>query len=502
MNILIRYTRPLMLCLLAAALLAPELSWAHGTTGYPISRAANCKVTGGHWSGTVNDKGCADAAAIHSNDAEKAYPVDHFHEFAINTWSATTPIDQILAQLKPGMVCSANDSNKRSMDVPTPDWKKTHLQPGTTVDIQLLMTAVHVPSRAFVYITKPGFNSATTAVSTSDLIPLGGVHTLTTTKPDWQNLQPPVSSILGTGGYVLLPTPIPGGLTGSAVIVVIWARDDGPGETFVNCSDVSFDNPGNPGNPTANDLGPTLDPGTQIAKPGDTIRHRVISKGVDVSDVKILLTPTNLPPGMWMTELRQKITTPGLEIGEMLNNKIIYNTVDPGANHTWFTDKDAQQVTSVLAGGGPAPTPTPRITGPIQMMSGQTYTFTGELINAQNTVLYSWAPVVQTQNTSSKTVSGPAPMVAQPTKFTVRLNTRDGPTGPNYVATFDTTVVPPNSGGNPPYVEGSSYNAGDKVSHNGKNYECKPWPFSGWCGAKGYEPGHANGNWVNAWIEL
>ncbi len=505
MNILIRHTRHLVLCLLAATLLAPELSWAHGETGYPISRGANCKVTGGHWSGTINDKGCATAAAIHSTDAEKAYPVDHFHEFAINTWSATTPIDEILSLLKPGMVCSANDSKKRSMDVPNPDWKKTYLQSGTTVDIQLLMTAIHVPSRAFVFITKPGFNSATTAVSATDLVPLGGVHTLTSAKTNWQSLQPPISSILSTAGYVILPTPIPGGLTGSAVIVVIWARDDGPGETFVNCSDVIFENPGNP---TANDLGPTLDPGTQIAKPGDTIRHRVISKGTDVSDVKILITEQNIAPIQWMTELKQKITTPGLAIGEMKNNQIVYNNVDAEKNHTWFTDKDAQQVSSVLSDEGPGPIdptpPTAHITGPTVVKSGQAITFSGAGSSAKNgTPLYQWTFQLLQGPQNGPTASGNALVVTTPTQSQARLNVRDPKNGKNAQAVLDFTVMPDSGGTHPDYKEGTAYKDGDIVTHNGKNYKCKPHPYTAWCAGAGwaYAPGSGTA-WQQAWDEV
>lgn len=43
----------------------------------------------------------------------------------------------------------------------------------------------------------------------------------------------------------------------------------------------------------------------------------------------------------------------------------------------------------------------------------------------------------------------------------------------------------------PPYEAGKSYGAGDVVSNVGALYQCKEFPYSGWCGASPYhyEPG-------------
>ncbi|WP_207001640.1 glycosyl hydrolase family 18 protein [Trinickia mobilis] len=66
-----------------------------------------------------------------------------------------------------------------------------------------------------------------------------------------------------------------------------------------------------------------------------------------------------------------------------------------------------------------------------------------------------------------------------------------------------------NSGGNggdgsahPQYSAGTAYQAGDIVSNNGKSYECKPWPYTGWCSQSPthYEPGVGSA-WDDAWIE-
>lgn len=59
------------------------------------------------------------------------------------------------------------------------------------------------------------------------------------------------------------------------------------------------------------------------------------------------------------------------------------------------------------------------------------------------------------------------------------------------------------NGDYPAYVPNGNYQGGDRVSHQGGNYQCKPWPYSGWCGgtASHYAPGTGSA-WNEAWIQL
>jgi len=52
----------------------------------------------------------------------------------------------------------------------------------------------------------------------------------------------------------------------------------------------------------------------------------------------------------------------------------------------------------------------------------------------------------------------------------------------------------------PAYQAGTAYKAGDIVSNVGALYECKEFPYSGWCGASPYhyEPG-VGAVWADAW---
>jgi peptidoglycan/xylan/chitin deacetylase (PgdA/CDA1 family) len=51
----------------------------------------------------------------------------------------------------------------------------------------------------------------------------------------------------------------------------------------------------------------------------------------------------------------------------------------------------------------------------------------------------------------------------------------------------------------PAYRSGVAYGPGERVSNVGSIYQCKPWPYSGWCGAgSAYEPG-VGWAWQDAW---
>jgi hypothetical protein len=51
---------------------------------------------------------------------------------------------------------------------------------------------------------------------------------------------------------------------------------------------------------------------------------------------------------------------------------------------------------------------------------------------------------------------------------------------------------------NPAWVSGGAYTAGSLVSRNSVNYQCRPWPNSGWCPS--YDP--ASGFGADAWTSL
>jgi aryl-phospho-beta-D-glucosidase BglC (GH1 family) len=63
------------------------------------------------------------------------------------------------------------------------------------------------------------------------------------------------------------------------------------------------------------------------------------------------------------------------------------------------------------------------------------------------------------------------------------------------------TVVTNSCAGIPQFVENGGYVAGSKVQNAGNQYQCKPYPYSGWCNgaAWAYAPGTGS-YWTDAWI--
>lgn len=63
------------------------------------------------------------------------------------------------------------------------------------------------------------------------------------------------------------------------------------------------------------------------------------------------------------------------------------------------------------------------------------------------------------------------------------------------------TVTPP-PGDYPPFQAGTNYQAGDIVvaADNGL-YQCKPWPYTGWCSSASYAPADSL-YWQDAWDKL
>jgi len=52
------------------------------------------------------------------------------------------------------------------------------------------------------------------------------------------------------------------------------------------------------------------------------------------------------------------------------------------------------------------------------------------------------------------------------------------------------------------YVENGGYGPGSRVKNNNRQYECRPFPYSGWCNGAAWAYGPGNGAyWADAWID-
>lgn len=114
---------------------------------------------------------------------------------------------------------------------------------------------------------------------------------------------------------------------------------------------------------------------------------------------------------------------------------------------------------------------------------------------------YSGASLLGTDNTSPFSFNF-TNVVAGSYALTAKATDNGGGTGTSAIVNI--TV----SGGGsdncssiPQYVENGGYSAGSNVKNAATQYECKPFPFSGWCNGAAwtYAPGTGT-NWQDAWI--
>ncbi|CAH1548371.1 immunoglobulin-like domain-containing protein [Vibrio rotiferianus] len=72
----------------------------------------------------------------------------------------------------------------------------------------------------------------------------------------------------------------------------------------------------------------------------------------------------------------------------------------------------------------------------------------------------------------------------------------------NQTTTAQRSVIVSDGSSYPPYESGKTYEAGDIVTgSDGNLYQCKPWPYTGWCSNPSYAPGETI-YWSDAWDKL
>lgn len=191
---------------------------------------------------------------------------------------------------------------------------------------------------------------------------------------------------------------------------------------------------------------------------------------------------------------------------------------DTGTNETYsfkLTVTDNQNATSTdmvnvkaLFGSVPDNTPpTADLNGPIQAEAGDQVVLdaSGSSDPDGDTLTYSWSSSDVALTDNGQGASFVAPEFAQDTNVSVSVTVSDGTASDT--ARLSILVKAKDDGGNPDqypqYVEGTPYQAGDRVTNAGSNYECKPFPYSGWCSgvAWAYAPGTGSA-WGDAWTKL
>ena len=501
MNNLQRYTRNLINWVLALAILMPALAIAHGGVDTPVARQIYCKMLPDFWSGSPSDAGCA-ALARKSGQ----YPGQQWNEVAhLIRAPGYEDLETVKREVPDGKLCSAADSKKDGLNLVSDDWHRTDVTPQNgKMDVRIIGTAPHVPSFARVFLTKPGFDPTRAPLTWNDLTL---IHTeqFTVAQTNWGNKPPAISA----SGYFKMSVPVPAQQSGKATLFVQWQRIDPAGEGFYNCSDINLVGAAVP--ERWYDLGQFIDTVMNDLKPGDAVHFRILDntpQAKEVVDITLPITQANLDPKVWGQQLAGQVNSSIAKIGEKDGATIVFNSADPRANSVFVLAEGYSKAMAIIPGGetpvNPAP-PVARITGPTSLKSGQAFTFSGTGSTGSNgQLLYQWAVPGMTGAQNAANVSGTAYTVTEATPFKARLNVRDQQNGKTSQAEFDFTVTPDSGGGEyPAYVEGTPYKAGDTVSNRGKNYRCKPHPYTAWCAgaAWAYAPGTGTA-WDQAWDEM
>jgi len=156
--------------------------------------------------------------------------------------------------------------------------------------------------------------------------------------------------------------------------------------------------------------------------------------------------------------------------------------------------KAKEQVPEVIA-------PQAKLSGPAKVRAGERVTLSGKG-SVGTDLRYRWtAPAgisAATLDQADLSFVAPAATKDTPYRFTLTVSNARGEAQASHTVTV---TAQPAVGGVPQYQVGTTYKAGDKVQNGGKTYECKLWPYEGWCSASPshYAPGTGS-HWRDAWI--
>ncbi|MEM5552192.1 N-acetylglucosamine-binding protein GbpA [Pseudoalteromonas sp. NEC-BIFX-2020_002] len=324
---------------------------------------------------------------------------------------------------------------------------------------------------------------------------------------------------------------VPSDRSGYHIVLGVWDVADTP-MSFYNVVDVMIDN-GDTSNVSWQDVG---DIGTgRDLKVGDKVKTRVFGDSKELPSLQTVLEITTTEQGLsenWTLALAQKIneSQSWLQAGQLNEDK----NIEPISGRNEIFAQSNSGISSVELAFEMAPLPKPNFT-----VSGlaHNYVIKDGAISFDFTINISTKAVISaTLNKSYNSVQSKTYQVdAGQSQLT--LDYPHAQAGHynlviSYVAHNGTTdkksfhlniaeqstgtpgepvppVTPPNTDADFIFPENlSSYKANTIVLQpkNGKVYQCKPWPYNGYCvqwseGSNQYEPG-VGLYWNMAWIEL
>ncbi|WP_087018668.1 lytic polysaccharide monooxygenase [Thaumasiovibrio subtropicus] len=476
--------------------LAPLFANAHGYTTFPKARQVICAEQGGHWGSsngsTISNLGCR--AAFQESGT---YPFVQINEFAANVARYDVP-EAVKSVVKDGNICSGGDNSKSGMSVASEHWTRTTMAAGQTFTLEFLATAPHNPSYWEIYLSKPGYRAESSRLTWNDLEQIGYVGDI-----------PVISK--NNGRYYEFDVTLPAGRTGDATLMVRWQREDPAGEGFYNCSDIRFE--GDAPAPVWSAIGPFLKAGFAPSE-GESVWFRLFdAQGSELVFEKLPITAQNI--AQWQQELA---TTLNGQHGSLIQvgvadgeGNIQFNAADLYANQVYVTDTQFSYAMDLRV----------EVVAPDVTVTGIAPNYTLDANNQAvieaafaSADVYPIALVVKdSQGVTVDQQIGNSPatlsvVVSQAGTYTVESFATDAE-GKEWPLSSVTTSVTAPSNGEYDFVfpDGLAiYKAGTKVlGADGGIYECKPFPYEGWCriytaAQNHYEPG-VGSNWTDAWIK-
>jgi len=338
---------------------------------------------------------------------------------------------------------------------------------------------------------------------------------MTVAKTNWGSTPP---TIPGANGFFEFNVPIPANRTGDAVLFTRWQREDPDGEGFYNCSDITLEGSSAP--VQLIDLGPFIEPVMDRLKAGDAVHFRLFDNtpaAKEVVDITLPITQSNLNPNIWGKQLADKIAPTIARVGEKDGDNVVFNLTDASANSVFALAKGYSKAMAITPGGDPGPVdprpPIAVIKAHPPVKSGENFTMdsAGSVVYNPGAMGWHWSNNFHAGDFYNSTAVFKAPEVQESTDYIVYLVVYDNKNKTSK-KTQTMVTVNPRDETTPEYEyvfpdQLSAYKSGTRVYQpkNKKVYECKPFPYSGFCKqwtatTTQYEPG-VGSNSSDAWIE-
>lgn len=472
----------------AALFAMPSVSHAHGYVETPPDRIWMCRTNDNK--DNPQSEGCRA-----SFDVSGSTPFDNY------TGNAQLGVrDNHKDYVPDGLLCAGGKQGWRGLDA-VAAWTATPIKPDAQGNYTLhyRQTAQHISSYFRTYITKDSYDFSR-PLRWDDLQLIGDTG--------WLDRQPMTD----------IKVKIPQGMTGKRVLYTVWQRDPvrDNAEAFYSCSDVDIV----PSNVTWMPSGIVTG---STAKVGQQVVLRLFDKvrGGDVETHSLNIDANHTQAADWIYALAQKVNQASrvIKIGKMNANKEIQPVRSANENELFGNGKEYSFAIEVKAGGEQpvVKPPVANVTGPTTAEAGQYVELSAAKSSDPNggKLTYTWdvpTGINASRDGAKLTFTAPKLNADQRFEFKVHVDNGKHSASAAHTVLVKRTSDGGNGGGDggndgnggggqhPAYQPGTAYQGGEIVSHGGKLYQCKPFPYAGWCGQApaAYEPGKGWA-WQDAW---